>query len=166
MKACAVSSACFAGDYNPWLGKCYFHGNVTACNSMNTHSKLTHFKKIPCTIPGAPRSRLVIGAQLYGAVQQKGIKSLAACLKKCLNAGGGVAAAPTDLDNANQGGQQCFGIDYDFSTHKCFFHVANRRRVAVGNVPLCPETAGVAVKTPLDLVANPAVINIIVCPVI
>merc|ERR1712140_50410 len=131
---------------------------------MNAHSKLTHFKKIPCTIPGAPRSRLVIGAQLHGAVQQKGIKSLAACLKKCLNAGGGVAAAPTDLDNANQGGQQCFGIDYDFSTHKCFFHVANRRRAGTAASALCPETANTAIFIPTDLVPNPAVIHILVCP--
>jgi len=169
MKACAVSSACFAGDYNPWLGKCYFHGNVTACSGMNTHSKLTHFKKIPCTVPGAPRSRLTLGAQLHGAVEQKGTKSLAGCLKKCLNAGGGVSPTPAMLALPGQGMQVCFGIDYDFSTHKCYFHVVNRRRVGVALSALCPETASVVgalrpVFQPEDLVANPSVINILVCP--
>ena len=84
--------------------------------------------KSPIAVPGAPRSRLVLGAQLFGAVEQKGIKSFPACLKKCINAGSGISATPTALALFGQGGQVCFGIDYDFSTHKCFFHVANRRR--------------------------------------
>ena len=48
MKACGATATCFAGDYNPWLGKCYFHSNVTACDNMKSHTKITHFKKIPC----------------------------------------------------------------------------------------------------------------------
>ena len=79
-------------------------------------------------ITGAPRSRIHIGAQLFGGILQKGVLDLPTCLKKCINAGSGIAPAPTDLITALQGGQQCFGIDYDFATHKCFFHVANRRR--------------------------------------
>ena len=79
-------------------------------------------------VPGASRSRLILGAQLFGGIVQKGIKSLADCLKKCVNAGAGIAAAPADLLNIDQGGQICFGIDYDFGSHKCYFHVVNRRR--------------------------------------
>ena len=49
MKACGATPHCFAGDYNPWLGKCYFHSNITACDGLSSHSKITHFKKIPCS---------------------------------------------------------------------------------------------------------------------
>ena len=49
MKACGATPHCFAGDYDPWLGKCYFHSNLTACDSLSAHSKITHFKKIPCS---------------------------------------------------------------------------------------------------------------------
>ena len=45
MKACGATPHCFAGDYDPWQGKCYFHFNITACDSMSSHSKITHFKK-------------------------------------------------------------------------------------------------------------------------
>ena len=48
MKACGNTPTCFAGDFNPWLGKCYFHSNTTACAGMRTHKKLIHFKKVPC----------------------------------------------------------------------------------------------------------------------
>ena len=48
MKACANSPSCFAGDYNPWLGKCYFHSNQTACGSLKSHKKVVHFQKVPC----------------------------------------------------------------------------------------------------------------------
>ena len=49
MKACAKSPTCFAGDYNPWLGKCFFHSNLTACNRLRGHKKIIHFKKVPCS---------------------------------------------------------------------------------------------------------------------
>ena len=49
MKACGASPNCFGGDYDPWLGKCYFHSNITACDSLSSHTKITHFKKIPCS---------------------------------------------------------------------------------------------------------------------
>ena len=48
-KACAATPNCFAGDYNPWLKKCYIHSNFTACNVVRAHKKLVHFKKIPCS---------------------------------------------------------------------------------------------------------------------
>ena len=48
MKVCATESTCFAGDYNPWLGKYNLHSNMTACGTLRTHSKVTHFKKVPC----------------------------------------------------------------------------------------------------------------------
>ena len=48
-KACELTPTCFAGDYNPWLKKCFMHNNLTACQSMRTHDKITHFKKVPCS---------------------------------------------------------------------------------------------------------------------
>ena len=48
IKACEITPTCFAGDFNPWLGKCFFHGNTTACGSMQAHKAITHFKKVPC----------------------------------------------------------------------------------------------------------------------
>jgi len=164
MKACATAPSCYAGDYNPWLGRCYFHSNVTACNTMSSHSKLTHFKKIPCTITGVPRARLVIGAQLFGAILQKGSTDLPGCLKKCVNAGTGISPTPAMLALPGQGGQLCFGIDYDFATHRFYFQVVNRRRIDVAASALCPEAAGTAVLVPEDLTANPSVIHILVCP--
>ena len=49
MKACGATPNCFGGDYNPWLGKCYFHSNISICDNMQSHQKITHFKKIPCS---------------------------------------------------------------------------------------------------------------------
>ena len=54
-------------------------------------------------------------------ILQKGIKDIHTCLTKCLQAGGGVS--PTDTDAATTP-QLCFGIDYDFATHKCYQHVS------------------------------------------
>ena len=48
-KACDLTPTCFSGDFNPWLGKCYIHSNLTACDSMRSHKAITHFKKIPCS---------------------------------------------------------------------------------------------------------------------
>jgi len=48
MKACAKSPTCFAGDYNPWLHKCYQHSNYTACVSSKSHPQFVHFSKVPC----------------------------------------------------------------------------------------------------------------------
>ncbi|ELT95873.1 hypothetical protein CAPTEDRAFT_200072 [Capitella teleta] len=148
MKACAQTPNCFAGDFNPWLGKCYVHTNLTACAPMKSHKKITHFKKVPCSIPDAPRGLIILGAQLHFAIEQKGIDSLTDCIKKCAIAGEGIPA--TDADRFRQ---VCFGIDYDFGTHKCYFHVRNTNpgsRICARN----------AVNTPRDLVANPSVVYI------
>ena len=48
MKACAVSSNCFNGDYSPWLHRCYQHTNATACNRQSSHPQYVHFSKVPC----------------------------------------------------------------------------------------------------------------------
>jgi hypothetical protein len=47
-KACEITPTCFAGDFNPWLGKCFLHSNLTACAPMSSHKAITHFKKVPC----------------------------------------------------------------------------------------------------------------------
>jgi len=48
MKACAVTPTCFAGDFNPWLHKCYQHTNFTACDNLKAHPQFIHFSKVPC----------------------------------------------------------------------------------------------------------------------
>ena len=65
--------------------------------------------------------------------------------QKCATAGQGIAA--------NQGAiatQTCFAIDYDFGTHKCFFHT---------NDALCQAL----VTTPASLSARSSSINILLC---
>ena len=48
MKACTLTPSCFGGDFNPWLHKCYQHGNLTACDSQKSHPQYVHFRKVPC----------------------------------------------------------------------------------------------------------------------
>ena len=48
--------------------------------------------------------------------------------------------------------QTCFGLDYNFSNHKCFFHL---------NDVLCPMVD--VIPTPEQLVAAPSVVNIVLC---
>lgn len=153
-KACAATPNCFAGDYNPWLNKCYIHSNFTACGILRSHKKLIHFKKVPCTFPEAPTGRVILGVQIFKAIEQKGIKSLSDCLKKCASAGGGIPAQV-----ANIADQICFGIDYNFGSHKCYFHVNNN------NPPdhFCPND-GTTPLVPRDTVPNPSVITILLCP--
>ncbi|KAK2160183.1 hypothetical protein LSH36_138g02076 [Paralvinella palmiformis] len=150
-KACAATPSCFAGDYNPWLMKCYLHTNYTACETLRAHKKLVHFSKVPCQVPEAPLGLITLGAQLFRAIEQKGIKCLSDCLKRCATAGKGIPTSVADIGN-----QLCFGVDYDFGSHKCYFHVDNT------NNRICPAD-GSQPKTPRDLVANPAVVNIILC---
>ena len=47
-QACSYSHTCFAGDYDPHLKACYFHGNLTACGRTRAHQSITHFKRVPC----------------------------------------------------------------------------------------------------------------------
>ena len=63
--------------------------------------------------PEAPEGRVMLGVQIFKGIEQKGIKSLSDCLKKCASAGTGVPATVNGLLD-----QICFGIDYDFGTHK------------------------------------------------
>ena len=71
-------------------------------------------------------------------------------LQKCSTAGSGIAAnhIPTVVDD-----QVCFGIDYDFGSHKCYFHT---------DPTLCPELLTV-IPTPVQLVEAPSVVNILLC---
>ncbi len=57
--------------------------------------------------------RVLLGVQLHKAIEQKGIKSLTDCIKKCASAGMGIPATVDDIAQ-----QICFGIDYDFGSHK------------------------------------------------
>jgi len=118
-KACELTPTCFSGDFNPWLSKCYIHANLTACMSMRAHKQITHFKKVPCTVVETPRGKITLGAAVWNGLEQKGVDNLMDCVKKCASAGGGVAATP---ELAASTPQLCFGIDYDFSDHSCYFH--------------------------------------------
>ncbi len=63
--------------------------------------------------PEAPNGLVLLGVQLHKALEQKGIKSLSDCIKKCASAGSGIPATVADIAN-----QICFGVDYDFGSHK------------------------------------------------
>jgi len=171
MKACGATPTCFAGDYNPWVGKCYFHSNTTACNNMNSHSKITHFKKVPCEVTDAPRGRIILGAMHHATTFQKGVDSLSTCLKKCAGAGMGISSAvPVDLAATAILGNLplCYGINYDFGTHKCYWITNLHPRLpdAVRTIfSICPLTAAIDVRVPVDLQPNPSVITVILCPI-
>merc|ERR1711894_749488 len=171
MKACGATPTCFAGDYNPWLGKCYFHSNTTACNNMASHSKITHFKKVPCEVTDAPRGRIILGAMHHATTFQKGVDSLSTCLKKCAGAGMGISSAvPVDLAATAILGNLplCYGINYDFGTHKCYWITNLHPRLpdAVRTIfSICPLTAAIDVRVPVDLQPNPSVITVILCPI-
>ncbi|KAK2167100.1 hypothetical protein LSH36_32g17006 [Paralvinella palmiformis] len=94
----------------------------------------------------------MLGVQIHMGLEVKAY-SLIDCIKKCANAGKGVQARAINLSL-----QICFGIDYDFSNHKCYFHVNN-------NVPpnqFCPAN-GLMPGVPRDAVANPTVVSILLC---
>lgn len=113
------------------------------------------------------------GHNLDHGLLLKGIKDIQTCIKKCLQAGGGVAA-DVNVTTVLSTPQICFGIDYDFASHKCYFHTS----VTIFNAPddveplLLGITDGVVchVNTtatspivPDGLIARPNVVNIVVC---
>lgn len=49
MRSCATSSTCFAGDYDPFVRRCYHHSAITTCSAYRSHPMLTHFSKVPCS---------------------------------------------------------------------------------------------------------------------
>ena len=102
---------------------------------------------------------------------EKGIDNLSDCLKKCANLGPGISDTPTDLaDNAVFGDEQvCFGINYDFATHKCYFLTNNYprlQRVQQATFSLCPVVGGEIVRVPVDLRPNPSVITVLLCKLV
>ncbi|KAK2177800.1 hypothetical protein NP493_579g01030 [Ridgeia piscesae] len=149
MAACDNSPTCFAGDYNPWLKKCYVHSNTTACDTLQTNKKITHFKKVPCDTPETTNGRITLGAQLYGGVETK-VYGLQDCISRCASMGGGIAPNNAALVSGYQ--QICAAIDYDFSRRKCYIHT--------NPLSFCPANTSPP-PTPLNLVANPSVVNII-----
>ena len=76
---------------------------------------ITSFPLFPAVSIQDARTEVLLNSQLPGGVIQKGIDSLQDCLKKCANAGNGIADTPAALLSTNFGGQLCFGIDFDFS---------------------------------------------------
>lgn len=66
--------------------------------------------------------------------------------------GGGIAPSNAALVAGFQ--QICGAIDYDFSSHKCYIHS--------NPLAFCPANTSPP-PTPLNLVANPSVVNVILC---
>merc|ERR1712083_98661 len=156
-KACDLTPTCFAGDYNTHTLKCYMHSNTTGCTSMKTHPSITHFKRVPCgnnRLIISPRSLITLGVAVLRGIEQKGITSLLDCLKKCSTAGNGIAPAPASF---NTHPQLCFGIDYDFSTHTCFFHTHL--------LHACGAATLATIVNSIHAIPNPTVINILICPI-
>ena len=95
---------------------------------------------------------------------QKGIKDIQTCIRKCLQAGGGVA--PTS-DTAATTPQICFGIDYDFATHRCYHHVSATVLSNAGTEILEGFPTGIMCDMGLTpatgLLANSNVVNIVIC---
>ena len=89
----------------------------------------------------------------YSGLKQKGIDTLMDCVKACASAGGGIAPEPAKAADTPQ---LCFGIDYDFSDHSCFFHV---------NIAICGGIASTLALpiTPVNVFANPSNVNILMC---
>lgn len=163
MKACAITPTCFAGDFNPWLHKCYMHTNYTACNTLRSHPQYVHFSKVPCSLVDAPTGRITLGAQVQNGIEIKGIDSLQQCIKKCVAAGGGVPASAATLNDDVR--QACFAIDYDFATHKCFFFGSNIVNSLTSFLHcVIPLPAGVSPPTSIGAIPNPTVIHITFCP--
>jgi len=160
-KACAISPTCFAGDFNPWTKKCYGHGNRTACASMSTHSQLTHFKKVFCSVVDTPRGLVTLGIMLFKGIKLHGVDDLAGCVKKCVNMAGGIAAKNVAA-TINSTPQICFGVDYNFASHECFAHIRHGA-TAPTYQQLCPD-ADDPIKTSHASYPNPSVVNILICP--
>lgn len=155
MKACEITPTCFAGDFNPWLGKCFLHSNLTACASLRSHKAITHFKKVPCNVLESSRGYIVLGASVTHGIEIKGIDSLQDCLKKCATAGGGIAPDDAEVQNTPQ---LCCNIDYDFATHKCFFHLCGTSAQTIAQ--FCAPVP----EAPLNSVPSPSTISITLCP--
>ncbi|KAI0207403.1 hypothetical protein LSAT2_007936 [Lamellibrachia satsuma] len=157
MHYCEKIPTCFAGDYNPWLKKCYIHSNLTACDTMQVNKNIVHFKKVPCIAPETTNGLVTLGAHLLQGVEIKGIKDLQHCIQKCANTGEGIAPDLTELHD-NDFPQLCAGIDYDFSNYKCYFLVGTELVKELCPVDMMPPP------TPRDLVAKSSVVNILLCP--
>jgi len=155
-KACELTPNCFAGDYNPWVKKCYAHSNNTACGNLQVHKVMTHFKKTICTVTDTPRGLVTLGIQIFKGVKVHGVKDLPTCIKKCVNLGGGIASKRTLADDE---AMLCYGLDFDFANHRCYHHI----RTEADHLSLCPNAA--TVTTSKQSVANPNSVNILICPV-
>ena len=103
------------------------------------------------------RGYVVLGVSTINGIEIKGIKTLSDCIKKCATAGGGVVAKDSLITT---GGQVCCHIDYDFASHKCFFHPCVSKDIAVAQ--FCPAVDTV-VSAPLNAIANPTTISISIC---
>ena len=129
-------------------------------------------------------ARITLGAYLDHGILVKGIKGIKTYIRKCADAGGGVATFGTDMTVAGAdvlaSAQICFGIDYDFSTHKCYFHtraeiirddtfdaddIQAKRRPIIGGIRCyCTDAAGVTdtePRIPINLGPRASSVNVI-----
>jgi hypothetical protein len=107
-----------------------------------------------CYLPAVvetPRGLITLGAAVYHGIEQKHVDNLMDCVKGCANAGGGIAATP---DVILQSPQLCFGIDYDFAAHKCYFHTL---------VKVCGAADAAVILTSAQTYAKASSVNILLC---
>ena len=140
-------------------------------SSHSIVKKFTIYFSLFPAITDAPRGRIILGAQHFGGIVQKGIDNLSDCLKKCANLGPGISDIPTDLAGPTVFGDEqiCFGVNYDFATHKCYFLTNNFPRLLEAQQPvfsLCPVVGGEIVRVPVDLQPNPSVITVLLCKLV
>ena len=105
----------------------------------------------------SPRSYIVLGVNVINGIEINGIKSLSDCIKKCATAGGGIASKDTNIVIE---GQVCCHLDYDFSSHKCFFHPCVN--MAIAQAAFC-STEDIITDAPFNAVAHPTTISITIC---
>ena len=103
------------------------------------------------------RGYVALGVSVINGIEIKGIDTLSDCIKKCATAGAGVVATDSLIVT---GGMVCCHLDYDFLSHKCYFHHCVNQAIAILQfcwpLPTLPDP-------PLNSIPNPTTISITIC---
>ena len=99
------------------------------------------------------RGRITLGAQLTGGHFRDGVDNLRDCISQCASLGNGVALMPSLISTTPQ---LCFGVDFNFADHTCYFHT---------NIETCGgnDSADEFPVTPVNTIANPNTVNVLIC---
>ena len=100
------------------------------------------------------RGYITLGASVTHGIEIKGVDTLQDCIKKCATAGGGIAAINAEIATTPQ---ICCNLDYDFATHKCYFHPCVDMTIAVA------QFCAAVPEAPLNSIRNPSSISITLC---